>query len=153
MFAARTLLVSRVATFTLARTPMKLSERAWQCWPLLTFAARNRQLLTYDLVARHSGMHVAGLGAVLEQVQSYCMLNGLPPLTAIVVRKESGQPSGGFSAATDVPRAFMQVFEHDWLATHCPLPDDLAEATRLCPSNGKAPMNRDGTRRPTLSVI
>lgn len=118
---------------------MKLSERAWQSWPVLALAAGNRQIITNEILAKLTGMHAAGLGSVLEQIQSYCMVNGLPPLTALVVNKGTGLPSEGFIAATNVPRAFADVFEHDWLQTPCPTPDALAEATRLRPSNGVLP--------------
>lgn len=114
---------------------MKLSERAWQAWALLAFAAGNRQLLTYDILGKLTGMHPAGLGSVLEHVQSYCLLHNLPPLSALVVNKATGLPSQGFVASDNVPRAFIEVFAHDWLET-CPTPEALAEATRLRPSNG-----------------
>jgi hypothetical protein len=116
--------------------PMKISERAWQAWSLLAFAARNRQTLTYEILAKLTGMHTAGIGAVLEPIQSYCMLNGLPALSALVVNKATGLPGVGFIAAEDVPREFVRIFEHDWLAVGCPSPDALAEAVRRQPSNG-----------------
>ena len=117
---------------------MKIPERAWQTWPLLALAAGNRQIIMCGIVSKLTGMHAAGLGAVLEQVQSYCLVNNLPPLTALVVNKGSGLPSEGFVAATGVPRAFIEVFQHDWLATPSPSPEQLAEATRVRPSNGIA---------------
>jgi len=119
---------------------MKSHERAWQAWPVLALAARSRQLITYDILAKLTGMHAAGFGPILEQIQSYCLLNGLPPLSAVVVSKATGLPSTGFVAATglDVPRAFQQVFEHDWLGTACPSPETLASAARQLPSNGVA---------------
>lgn len=117
---------------------MKLSERAWQAWPVLTIAASNRQLLTYELLGKHTGMHAAGLGEVLERIQSFCLLNRLPPLSAIVVNKSSGLPGTGFIAATDVPKALMQVFSYDWGMTPCPTPDQLEQASRDLPSNGIA---------------
>jgi hypothetical protein len=116
---------------------MKVNERAWQAWPVLTLAARNRQTLTYELLGRLTNMHAAGLGQVLEHVQSYCLLHKLPPLSAIVVSKDTGLPSPGFVATSDVPRAFNKVFEHDWLITACPTPDELTQATKQLPSNGK----------------
>lgn len=126
---------------------MKLSERAWQTWPLLAFAAHNRQTLTYEIVAKLTGMHTAGLGAVLEQIQSYCLVNDLPPLSALVVSKSTGLPSEGFVAASNVPRAFLDVFEHDWMAIACPTPEQLEAATRERPSNGipSAASNPQGT--------
>lgn len=115
---------------------MKISERAWQVWSLLAFAARNRQTLTYDIVAKLTGMHTAGIGAVLEPIQSYCLINGLPALSALVVNKATGLPGVGFIAAEDVPREFIRIFEQDWLAVGCPSAQALAEAVRRHPSNG-----------------
>lgn len=115
---------------------MKISERASQTWPILALAAGNRQTLTYEMVGKLTGMHTAGVGAVLEPIQSYCLLHGLPPLTALVVNKTTGLPGAGFVAASDAPRAFARVFEHDWLSVGCPSPKTLAEAVQQLPSNG-----------------
>ena len=117
---------------------MRTHERAWQVWPVLAWTARNRQLITYDILGKLTGMHAAGFGPILEQIQSYCLLKGLPPLSAVVVSKSTGLPSMGFVAATgaDVPRSFQRVFDHDWLATACPTPDALEAAARELPSNG-----------------
>lgn len=115
---------------------MKIPERAAQAWSLLAFAAMNRQTLTYELVGRLTGMHAAGLGAVLEPIQSFCLLKELPPLSALVVNKATGLPGTGFIAAEDVPREFVRIFEWDWLGVSCPTPEQLAEAARLKPSNG-----------------
>lgn len=131
---------------------MRLSERAWQVWPLLAYAAGNRQIVTYEMLAQLTGMHAAGFGPILEQIQSYCLLNRLPPLTALVVSKATGLPSEGFVAATNVPRAFADVFEHDWYSTPCPAPEQLAEATRLRPSNGLAVPTADSSQLPTRVV-
>jgi len=115
---------------------MKLPERAWQAWPVLTAAAANRQLLTYELLGKLTGMYTAGLGDVLERIQSYCLLNKLPPLSAIVVNKHTGLPGSGFIATNDVPKAFMQVFGYDWSSTPCPSPEQLESASNALPSNG-----------------
>jgi hypothetical protein len=115
---------------------MKIPERAAQVWSLLAFAARNRQTLTYELVGKLTGMPAAGLGAVLEPIQSYCLLNRLPPLSALVVNKATGLPGLGFIAATDVPKEFIRVFDHDWLSVGCPTPEALSDAVRRKPSNG-----------------
>lgn len=115
---------------------MNVYERAWQVWPLLAFAARNRQTLTYEIVAQLTGMATPGLGKVLEPIQSYCLLNRLPPLSALVVNKETGLPGVGFIAVEDVPRELIRIFEHNWVARPCPTPDSLEDAVRQLPSNG-----------------
>ena len=115
---------------------MKIPERAAAAWSVLVFAAMHRQTLTYELLGNITGMHAAGLGEVLEPIQSYCLLNELPPLSALVVSKSTGLPGTGFIAALDVPREFVRIFEHDWLTVQCPTPEVLADAARRFPSNG-----------------
>ena len=75
---------------------MNSAERAAQIWPVLTLAARNRQILTYDLLSKLIGVPRAGLGQLLEPIQSFCLLNKFPPLTILVVSAESGMPGSGF---------------------------------------------------------
>src|SRR5947209_16378988 len=74
-------------------------ERAIQIWSILGFAARSRQVLTYGILARMVGILPHHLGQFLEPVQSYCLLHGLPPLTAIVVQESTGLPGLGFTAS------------------------------------------------------
>ncbi len=132
---------------------MNLSERAWQTWPVLTLAASHRQTMTYEILSKLTGMHAAGLGSVLEQIQSFCLEYRLPPLTALVVNKTTGLPSEGFVAATNVPRAFLAVFEHDWLSVPCPTPDQLAEVSARRPSNGIASAVRADTTGASTGVV
>lgn len=118
---------------------MKIPERAAQAWSILAFAAKNRQTLTYELLGQLTGMHAAGIGSVLEPIQSYCLINGLPPLSALVVNKGTGLPGTGFIGnAADVPRQFVRIFEHDWLALGCPSPEELSSAVQANLSNGVA---------------
>ena len=64
---------------------MTREQRAAQIWPILTLCATRRQSLTYDQLARLIGVLRPGLGQLLEPLQSYCILNSLPPLTVLVV--------------------------------------------------------------------
>lgn len=115
---------------------MRVPERAAQIWPVLVLAAKNRQVLTYDLVARMIGVPRAGLGQLLEPIQSYCLLNDLPPLTVLVVSQDTGLPGEGFIAAMDVPQAQADAFRHPWLEGRSPTPEELEEASHKLPSNG-----------------
>jgi hypothetical protein len=45
---------------------MSAAERATQIWAVLAFAARNRQILTYGLLARLVGIPAVGLAKSLE---------------------------------------------------------------------------------------
>ena len=119
---------------------MKASERATQLWAVLAFAARNRQTLTYDLAAQLIGVARQGIGQLLEPIQSYCLLNDLPPLTSLVVARDTGLPSYGFTAAdaANVPAVQARVYEHDWLVIGCPTPDQLEDAVRKRPSRASS---------------
>jgi hypothetical protein len=114
-----------------------IEERAAQIWPILTFAASVRITLTYGRLAQIVGGMPPGLGRWMEPIQSYCIINGLPPLTVLVVSDVDGMPGSGFVAASDVPGAQARVFRHDWFAMqHVPTPAELADAVVRRPSNG-----------------
>lgn len=115
---------------------MRTHERAAQIWSVLALAARNRQILTYGIVSRLTGVPAAGLGQLLEPIQSYCLANSLPPLTILVVGTDDGLPGSGFIAASDIPASQNKVFAFDWLAHGAPSPDAFEAAVRSNPSNG-----------------
>jgi len=114
---------------------MTTADWASIIWPVLTLAACNHQVLTYDRLAKLVGQVRPALGQCLEPIQSYCLLNGLPALTAIVVSEKTGLPGTGFTAASDVPRTQIAVFNHNWLNTKVPLSIALKEAAKQHPSN------------------
>ena len=117
---------------------MTRSERASQIWAVLAWAAKNRQSLTYSQVSSLIGVPRAGLGQLLEPIQSYCIVHGLPPLTVLVVQQDSGLPGSGFigASAGELAKAQMSVFSEDWLARGNPNPDALEAAVLKLPSNG-----------------
>src|SRR5690242_13187290 len=68
--------------------------RAFQAWPLLTFAARHHQLFTYQELGEHVGLPAQAVGPdSFHLVALYCEAKGLPLLNLIVVGKVSGHPS------------------------------------------------------------
>jgi len=117
---------------------MNRSERASQIWAVLAWAAKSRQSLTYGQLGKLIGVPTAGLGPLLEPIQSYCITKGLPPLTVLVVQQESGLPGSGFTGATasQFPRAQAEVFAKDWLEHGNPQPEKLELAVQQLPSNG-----------------
>jgi hypothetical protein len=110
---------------------MDRAERAAQIWPVLVLAARNRQVLTYDLLGQLIGVPPRGLGQLLEPIQAYCQAHKLPPLTSLVVGKDTGMPGPGFdfTAESNIPLAQARVFGHGWLGEEPPMPDVLRAAT------------------------
>ncbi len=113
-------------------------ERAAQIWSVLVWAATNRQELTYDIVGRLIGVPRQGLGRLLEPIQSYCLVQQLPPLTLLVVSEVNGQPSPGFTATQEIPQERQQVFGFNWLDHPAPTPELLEQAVQQQPSNGVA---------------
>jgi hypothetical protein len=117
---------------------MTKSERACQIWGILAWAAKNRQSMTYGHLSKLIGVPTAGLGQLLEPIQSFCILNDLPPLTILVVQQDSGLPGHGFTAAkaSDFAIAQANVFEFKWLDYGNPQPDKFEDAVKAYPSNG-----------------
>jgi hypothetical protein len=117
---------------------MTRSERGSQIWAVLAWAARSRQTLTYVHLSKLIGVPPAGLGQLLEPIQSYCLVKKLPPLTILVVRQESGLPGSGFTgaSASELATAQMAVFGFDWLEHGNPQPEELEAAVQKHPSNG-----------------
>ena len=113
---------------------MTQNERAVQIWSVLALAAGNRQVLTYKILAKLTGMPRMALGNCLDPIQSYCLLRSLEPLTVLVVGERSGLPGGGFTAAENIPQAQQQVFSYDWLEHGCPTAREFEEAVSQRPS-------------------
>src|SRR5215211_942500 len=109
---------------------MKMSERAHQIWPVLAWAAQNRQVITYSILGKLIGVPQYALGQLLEPIQSYCLLKGLPPLTILVVAQETGMPGLGFIAAQDISKTQVKVFDRDWLEQGCPTVEEFEDAVR-----------------------
>jgi hypothetical protein len=108
---------------------MTASERAAQIWPLLVLCAARRETLTYDLLGKLIGVPAQGLGNLLEPIQSYCVLEGLDPLTSLVVNRTTGVPGEGFVGADDVPRAQADVYARDWLQVNPPSAEAFLDAS------------------------
>lgn len=105
-------------------------ERATQLWPVLAFAARNRQILTYGLIGQLTGVPPIAVGQNLGPIQSYCKEQHLPGLTALVVHEKDGLPGEGFTAA-ELKQVFMEqakVFGFDWLKISAPSPQQFQNA-------------------------
>jgi hypothetical protein len=84
------------------------------------------------------GVPSAGLGQLLEPIPSYCLSEGLPPLTILVVQKDSGMPGSGFtgSSASQFAQSQAEVFDKDWLKHGNPQPEKFESAVQKLPSNG-----------------
>jgi len=108
---------------------MTATERATQIWPILVLCASRRETLTYDLLGRLIGVPIQGVAEFLEPIQSYCLLEGLAPLAAIVVDQTTGLPENGSIPASKVPHAQAEVYAQDWLRNGPPHPEAFDDAT------------------------
>ncbi len=93
---------------------MTRPERALQIWQVLVGAAHNRQILTYEILARLIGMGAGTLSQTLDIIMHYCQQRKLPPLTAIVVRKDTGLPGTGLTTPRELNREREAVYTHLW---------------------------------------
>jgi hypothetical protein len=102
--------------------------RALQVWLILIGAAKNRQILTYGMVADMLGYDGAGtLAHTLGHIMFYCQQNELPPLTILVVNQDTGLPGEGLTGA-DLNADSEVVFNFDWYSIIPPTPDELKHA-------------------------
>lgn len=87
-------------------------------WSLLTKAARLGSTLNYEDVAPHIATNPLSVAFALGPIQSYCMGHSppLPPLTALVVGKQSRMPGSGFIAwpLDDLASGRSLVYGFDW---------------------------------------
>lgn len=93
---------------------MTTHERALQIYQVLIAAAHNRQVLNYDIVGKLIGVPRQGLANHLGHIMRYCERHNLPPLTALIVKKNSGRPGVGLVTVTDLNRDIERVFSEKW---------------------------------------
>lgn len=117
---------------------MNRFERASQIWAVLAWAAKCRQSITYGQLSKLIGVPTAGLGQLLEPIQSHCIKHSLPPLTVLVVSQEAGLPGPGFTGAPAAlfAKSQAEVFATNWLDIGNPQPEGLESAVKEVPSNG-----------------
>lgn len=109
----------------------KHPDRAVQAWLILVNAAMNRQTLTYEGLSQKMYQRKAQgvLDRILGHIAFYCIDEGLPPLTSIVVGKKRGAPGA------DIPIDLSQfdaererVYATDWFDIYPPSPEELSAA-------------------------
>jgi hypothetical protein len=91
----------------------------------------NRQMITYEVLGKLMFQRQASgvLANILDHVASFCNLNKLAPLTAIVVNKESGRPGKSIPielATLDQQRE--RVYRQDWYDICPPTEQELSDA-------------------------
>lgn len=88
-------------------------EKAWQVFPVLRLAARQRTTITYgDLATACGGISL--MGRFLGPIQAYCEVEGLPPITVLVVNEHTGEPGDGYRPRKTVALDREAVYNHNW---------------------------------------
>ena len=104
-------------------------QRAMQIWMILVCAARERKTYTYGKLASILGMNGAGvLSQLLDPVMRFCNNNKYPPLTVLVVNKDTGVPGTGLSTIVAVNTDRENVFNFPWFEREPPQISDFEEA-------------------------
>jgi hypothetical protein len=97
---------------------MTQAQHAMQIWMILVAAAHERRTLTYGIVSDLIGFEGADvLAGTLGRIMNYCKENGLPPLTVLVVRQDTGLPGEGLTTIEDVNEDREAVFNEKWYAS------------------------------------
>lgn len=103
--------------------------RALQVYLILIGAARNRQVLTYGLLAELMGFKGAGVFAhILGHIMYWCREEGLPSLTSLVVKEDTGLPGDGLTAPADANIEREKIFQFCWYSILPPTAEELDAA-------------------------
>ncbi len=105
-------------------------QRSVQLWSVLTLAARNQQILSYDMVGQLTGVPRMGLGRQLGNVAAYCSTHDLPALTSLVIEQKSGVPAVDLPGPKiqDIHAEQARVFVCNWLSHSVPKVEDFRAA-------------------------
>ena len=101
----------------------QLRGSARLAWQVLVSCAANRQTITYSGLASAIGYLPGGeraVGRVLDSLFHYCTAQGLPDITVLVVRADTGRPGGGHDGPPDTDAERERVYAHAWFATAPP---------------------------------
>jgi hypothetical protein len=101
---------------------MNNSQRASQFWAVLVLAARNRQVLTYGMMEKATGIPRFGQATILALIVAYCDSRRFPKLTTILVGDTDGLPADGVDDPATVCAEHARVFAFDWLKERAPSP-------------------------------
>lgn len=98
-----------------------------KAYSILVYQARIKELITFTKLAREldlpeSGQYMStALGNILNDIYEEDVNKGQPPLSAVVVRSDTGMPSRGFfrqhaahlgtdaPASNDIPTVYQEV--------------------------------------------
>jgi putative restriction endonuclease len=89
-------------------------QRAGRLWPVLTKTAKAEDTITYGAAANAIEIHHRPIRYVLGEIQDYCISEGLPPLTALVVSAATGRQGAGYLGVPGRQADIDAVWAFDW---------------------------------------
>lgn len=91
-------------------------------WDILANAASKNETVSYSQIAPIIQTNPLSVSRALGPIQDYCIDNKLPPLTSIVIGKNSKKPGGGFIAwdVDDLEQGQQLVYSYNWQAYQNP---------------------------------
>lgn len=103
--------------------------RACQIWQILVGCAARRETRTYqDLVNLLGHDQPKVLAKQLGRIMYYCSQNKLPPLTVLVVNKNTGKPGDGLALSADRGVLRERVYQYNWYDLVPPTEDEYQDA-------------------------
>jgi hypothetical protein len=106
-----------------------MDSRACQIWQILVGCAARRETKKYqDLCELLSHSQPKVLAKQLGRIIYYCSRNKLPPLTVLIVNKNTGKPGDGLALSADRGKLRERVCQEDWFSIVPPTVEDYAEA-------------------------
>jgi hypothetical protein len=109
----------------------KSVQLARKIWPRLIVLAERHETITYQALGETLGITGRALQyfeRILAPIKYYCLQHGLPQLSALVVRKDSGLPGTGAEAdEMDID----QVFSYNWRARSPKVPSESELAAAI----------------------
>ena len=123
---------------------MTKHQRVQHVWSLLVCAARDRKTYTYGGLADALGIPggARAMRHYLAPVMYYCREQQLPPLTVLVVNRETGLPGEGLTTLENVNLDREKVFAYKWFQREPPKTGDFEEATTRAEAS-PAPMTAE----------
>lgn len=94
-------------------------------WHILIFASSKNRTLSYEEVGCEMKINQRQVGRPLGTIQRYCIDNGLPPLTRIVVRKGTDQPGDNYKIIETLAKDKKNVFRKNWEKEKKPSQNDF----------------------------
>ena len=105
---------------------LDFADALGRSWPILIEAARMRRTVSYSELAGRAGRPLTARAIhrqLLKGLSTRCRKSGLPDLAALVVRKGSGIPGGGWFGVNGLDarepltrwsEAVLACYSHQW---------------------------------------